>query len=491
LTAETIIVKADKQALAKVLLDYYAAPGNYALSVGQPVLAFRHLDIVISWAQGKANDEDGLQSASLQQAAVFFVQRACLRQENSHYDVLGIEKNFSLDVLRFRYRALISLTHPDKAINGFPADAAVRINQAYDTLRDVDERVRYDATLSEELKGLAVRAKVARPSNYSLDKSDWSVRLQAYLPDFRKMILWGLPVLVVALLAVVLEVSQSPTDLQLVEKKSELKSTTPTYSTLAVTELPKTSADQYADLKEAGGNRMTENISPVPVSQLDGRVNLTAVDKTIATRFVQNSPWPGTTVQNKPQNRIIVAREMVDNAQEVESGITPVAPVAPVALAKLQDVEAAKPLLTAVSVPPVVVSPVNLKVSGSMPVMSESRRLYAQLNEARFSVTQVISVLERPKDAEFMQSKMARQGVSGNLFSLVMPHIRQASTVRVDQLALKERLENNRLVLSGSVALWLGSSASQLLPYKYLVNVEFNDVETGPVMSSFDLKEAK
>jgi hypothetical protein len=133
----------------------------------------------------------------------------------------------------------------------------------------------------------------------------------------------------------------------------------------------------------------------------------------------------------------------------------------------------------------------SLKISRNMTAMSDSRRLYAQLNEARLSATQLISVLERPKDAESMQTKMARQGVAGSLFGLVLPHIKQASEVRVDQLALKERLENNRLVLSGSVALWLGSTASQLMPYKYLVSVEFNDVETGPVMSNFDLREAK
>jgi DnaJ-domain-containing protein 1 len=485
LAAETITVKADKEALAKVLLDYYAAPGNYALSVGQPVLAFRHLDTVIAWAQGKITDENGLQSASLQQSAVFFVQRACLRQENSHYDVLGIEKNFSLDVLRLRYRALISLTHPDKAIDGFPADAAVRINQAYDTLRDADERAKYDATLSEELKGLPARANVARAPNYALDKSDWSVRLQAYLPNFRKLVFFGLPVLVVALVAVVLAVSQSPTDLQLVEKKGELKSTTTSPSTFAATELPKISADQYADLKEAGGYRVSENMLPLPVSLPDGRASLPTTDKTVATKFIENGALPQTALHNKPHNRIIVAREMVDAVQDTDSTMTPVA------LAKMQDIEAAKPLLTPVSVPPVAVNAINLKVSGNMPVMSESRRLYAQLNEARFSVTQSISALERPKDAESMQSKMARQGVSGNLFGLVLPHIKQASTVRVDQLALKERLENNRLVLSGSVALWLGSTPSQLIPYKYLVNVEFNDVESGPVMSSFDLKEAK
>ena len=90
-----------------------------------------------------------------------------------------------------------------------------------------------------------------------------------------------------------------------------------------------------------------------------------------------------------------------------------------------------------------------------------------------------------------MQNKMARQGVSGNLFGLVLPHLRQSTAIRIDQLVLKEKLENNRLVLNGSVALWLGATANQLMPYKYAVNVEIKDLENVPVMSHFDIKEAR
>jgi len=489
LTAETITVNADNQALAKVLLDYHAAPGNYALNVGQPILAFRHLDIVIAWAQGKISDEIGLLSYNLQQVAVFFVQRACLRHENSHYDVLGIEKDFSLDVLRLRYRALISLTHPDKAINGFPADAAVRINKAYDTLRDAEERALYDATFVDDLKGLPVRASVASASNYTFDKSELRSRLQVYFTSFRKTTFFALFVLVIVVATVVIVVGQSPSDSQLVEKKGELKRSSSASSVLAISELPKEPLNMHTGIKEDGRTRrkwMSDSMSSLPASQPDEKVNLNAIDKTAASRFVESRTLPQAASLNKPHNRVVAARERVDDEQDLESAIT-----SPLALAKMQDVEAAKPLPTPVPVTSMAASSMSLKISRNMTAMSDSRRLYAQLNEARLSATQLISVLERPKDAESMQTKMARQGVAGSLFGLVLPHIKQASEVRVDQLALKERLENNRLVLSGSVALWLGSTASQLMPYKYLVSVEFNDVETGPVMSNFDLREAK
>lgn len=477
-----MITSVNKLALAKVLLDYYAAPGNYALNVGQPVLAFRHLDVVIAWAQGKISDEHAFQSDALQQAAVFFVQRACLRLENSHYEVLGIERGFSADALRLRYRALISLTHPDKAISGFPANAAVRINQAYDTLRVADERARYDASLSEELKGLPTRGSGAGSANDTLDKLDLGNRLQAYVPNFRKMVFFALPVLVIALVVVVLAVSQAPTDLQLVEKRSETKFANPLPSTPVVVELPQTAV--ASELSDTGRNQVLENTVSAPWASRTVADNLTPVSvdrRSVSDVNVQYQ----SHIRSKHDDRLSVTREQVNLASDADNTTIPTV------VSKLQDPETVKLTSVQVSAPVGLASPVSLKLSGVMPAIPESKRLYVQLNEARFSVTQLISALERPKDAESLQSKMARQGVSGNLFGLAMPHIRQASTIRVDQLSLKERLENNRLILSGSVALWLGSTANQLMPYKYLVNVEFNDVETGPVMSSFDLKEAK
>lgn len=215
----TIPILRNNHALVKVLIDYHATPGRYALNLGQPVLAFQHLGIVIAWAQGKYSAELSSQNYDLQQIAIFFVQRACLRQEGTHYDLMGLEREFSFDELRLRYRALISLTHPDKNISGLPTDAAVRINKAYDTLRDAGERAHYDSTLSAEPPAMS-RSPEPISSSYFLEKLEINSRLPAYIPNIKKLVFFSIPILTVLFVVAMVATSQNPADLQLVEKSS-------------------------------------------------------------------------------------------------------------------------------------------------------------------------------------------------------------------------------------------------------------------------------
>ena len=488
--ADTVPIAGNNHALAKVLLDYRAMPGSYALNVGQPVLAFQHLGTVIAWAQGKISAEQASQSDDLQQVAIFFVQRACLRQEGTHYDVMGLGREFTLDALRLRYRALISLTHPDKNISGFPANAAVRINKAYDTLRDADERAHYDATLSVEPPPVA-RPAEAHSSSYHLEKLTLGSRLQAYMPNFKSVVFVAIPILAVLLVVAMVATSQNPTDLQLVERgsgssnSSSLSNSSHANASDAVkSEPPKAAASLYAELNESARKGLSNNNMMEPWASKDAAANVNgATNAHINRTFVDNAQRHQFRGRAKEERQPLSAVGAGDFGSDTGSANVLGAPV----FSKTPEIETARAT-------PAVVEPMSqlsLKVSSGIPVISESRRLYSQLNEARFLVTQLISALERPKDAEFMQNKMVRQGVSGNLFGLALPHLRQSAAIRIDQLVLKEKLDNNHLVLNGSVALWLGATANQLMPYKYAVNVEFKDVESGPVMSSFDLKEAR
>lgn len=477
--ADTIPHAESGQALVKVLMDFYAAPGSYAPNLGQPALIFKKLDMVIAWAQGKINAEQASQNAMLQQAAVFFVQRACLRQEGTHYDVMGLGREFSLDALRLRYRALISLTHPDKNISGLPTDAAVRINKAYDTLRDAGERAHYDSTLSVEPPAMS-RSPEPLSSSYYLEKLEINSRLPAYIPNIKKLVFFSIPILTVLFVVAMVATSQNSTDLQLVEISSSSKSSVSKPADSVRSELPQAAASLYADLTESGRKWLSHNNAMKPLASANATSNadVTAnVNKTLAGTAQRDQFRIGAKDELQPM--------AVIGSNDIGSGTSNV-PGVPV-FSKSPELETTKVI-------PAVVEPVNqlrLKMSSGIPVMSESKAHFPQLNEARFLVTQLISALERPKDAEIMQNKMASQGVSGNLFRIALPHLRQSGAIRIDQLVLKEKLENNRLVMNGSVALWLGASANQLLPYKYAVNVEFKNVESGPVMSSFDLKEAR
>lgn len=489
--ADTIPHAESGQALVKVLMDFYAAPGSYAPNLGQPALIFKQSDMVIAWAQGKINAEQASQNAMLQQAAIYFVQRAFLRQEGTHYDVMGLGREFSLDALRLRYRALISLTHPDKNISGLANDAAVRINKAYDTLRDVDKRVHYDSTNSVEPSAMSRQAK-SLSSSYYTDKFELSSHRPAYIPTVNKLVFYSIPILAVLFVVAIVAISQNKTDLQLVEISSSSKSSVSKPADSVRSELPQLAASLYADLTESGRKWLlhNESIEPLASAHANTNLNLTS-NANVSTNANLNVSVNRTLSENA--NRHQFRGKAIDELQPMavfgSSDIgsdTSNVPGVPV-FSKVPDIETARVI-------PALVEPVNqlrLKMPSGIPVMSESTAHFPQLNEARFLVTQLISALERPKDAEIMQNKMTSQGVSGNLFGVALPHLRQSGAIRIDQLVLKEKLENNRLVMNGSVALWLGASANQLLPYKYAVNVEFKNVESGPVMSSFDLKEAR
>lgn len=471
---ETKLLLAEKNALVQALLEYYASPGSYALALGQPVRVFQSLDTVIAWAVGRLADVHNSQDSNLQQAAIFFVQRACFRQENTYYEVMGLGRHFRPDALRVRYRALMSLTHPDKGIVGLPTHAAGRINQAYEVLRDPKMRRDYDLSLQGGL-GNPTKSRSVASLSFPLHQLTLKDRVHAMRAKnsgiFRTM-LFAMPV-VVGGVAVVLVTSQNPSDQLLVAKST------------------------YAEKLELD---IVYIEPPKPIAALSTRPNSSAPKNTNDDRLSQNSlhipsanlnPNLGKTIASAPQ-------ESYPPRPRVEEGITlpkvvatmDVAPRAPSSLPASTNtfpVDEVKPVLATVDSN----TPLNPKPVSTLQAMPEVKRLNSQLNEARLLVTNLIAALERPGDAEAWQARMKQQGVSGNLLGLALPHLRQSAAIKVDQLVLKEQLENNRLRLNGSVALWLGTSVNQLMPYKYAINAEFKDIESGPVMSRFELKESQ
>jgi curved DNA-binding protein CbpA len=63
----------------------------------------------------------------------------------SFYDILGLKQDASADAIRRAFRRQAKALHPDKD-SGTEAEM-VRLNEAYDTLKDPDKREAYDATL--------------------------------------------------------------------------------------------------------------------------------------------------------------------------------------------------------------------------------------------------------------------------------------------------------------------------------------------------------
>lgn len=159
---------ATTSALHAALLDYFGSPGKYQLALRQPALLFGSVREVLQIAAGRGETApptaDG--EPRLQEAAAFFLRAALLYPGADHYAVLGYAPRSEPAGLKERYRLLMRLIHPDfagTATAGWPADAAVRVNLAYEVLSSEAARAEYDAHLSADPSGRAAVSRGTEP----------------------------------------------------------------------------------------------------------------------------------------------------------------------------------------------------------------------------------------------------------------------------------------------------------------------------------------
>ena len=140
-------------AIESTLVDYHHSPGKYPLIRKQPPLLFSSIKEVLQLASGRSPDGDGAAGPSpvVQQAACFFVRSALLYPDADHYALFGLDHSANAAAVKDRYRLMMRLMHPDfsSSVVGahWPADAASRVNQAYEVLSSTVLRRRYDDKL--------------------------------------------------------------------------------------------------------------------------------------------------------------------------------------------------------------------------------------------------------------------------------------------------------------------------------------------------------
>ena len=139
--------------LHEALLDYFSAPGKYQLTLRQPALLFASVREILQIAAGRGASADLPEAAAakLAEAANFFLHAALLYPGADHYAVLGLPPRTAPVELKERYRLLMRLIHPDFTPMGssaWPADAAVRVNRAYEVLSSPVLRKEYDEQLA-------------------------------------------------------------------------------------------------------------------------------------------------------------------------------------------------------------------------------------------------------------------------------------------------------------------------------------------------------
>ena len=141
----------------------------------------------------------------------------------THYERLGIKPNASADEVRFAYRRLARVYHPDAGGDQDSAEMA-ELNSAWRALSDPGRRRMYDASLRN---GDRPTVRPAETQRRNEEKYPVTVRLESDSPHFpvRWMIFAGIVVMVLIVIAgnVVSGGKTSPTARPMIQPGSCLK----------------------------------------------------------------------------------------------------------------------------------------------------------------------------------------------------------------------------------------------------------------------------
>ena len=157
--------------LARLLLDFGSAPGNYLVRLREPRVLFDEFEVIAQWALDRLPESLHDRATDLKAAAVLFIQRACFAPDNTYYQVLGLRHQaYPSDELRARYRTMIRLAHPDMGVKGLPANAASLVNRANAVLSDAAQRRLYDEQLARQAATKVAPSTPLRPNAHMVER---------------------------------------------------------------------------------------------------------------------------------------------------------------------------------------------------------------------------------------------------------------------------------------------------------------------------------
>lgn len=146
-----------RAAIERALLEYHRSPGKHPLILRQPAVLFSSIKEVLQLASGRSPEGDGAGAppSPVRNAACFFIRAAMLYPDADHYALLGVDRAADAAAVKDRYRLMMRLMHPDfaNALSGanWPADAATRVNRAYEVLSSPVQKRAYDGQLNAPL----------------------------------------------------------------------------------------------------------------------------------------------------------------------------------------------------------------------------------------------------------------------------------------------------------------------------------------------------
>jgi hypothetical protein len=469
-----------RSALESALLEYHRSPGKYSLAMRQPEVVFASVHAVLQMAGGRAAGAEtaAAPSHALQQAARFFVRCALLRPDADHYVLLGLDATAEPQAVKERYRLMMRLMHPDfaGAVAGFnwPADAATRVNQAYDVLSSPVRRRAYD-----EKCGVAAPSFIpaSQPAPHSAD-----LRRRASRPpsaDPRKR-LKGLALLFgtvggFAALAMVY-VSTRSEDESLVQRSREIDAMVASAMPTAIPAVRVATAEPPAT---AGAEALPPFPEPSPAPDPMPSAMLPVVS--IAPGVAQTGEPPSRSlapiaeVAQQPVRLPVVPAAIVEAPDaRVAASALPIPAARPTAVPRAEPltIEPAPPVVVAVAPPP----PQTLPRAEPMPAkavavsagvtLAEVHPLLSKLLQQMESGwgDQVLNVLER--DA---RGAPAAQALARSYNAM----LEGGHRVRLSHVQFKAEPREGRLLVTGHLMMVVGEQLPGTPPKPFAMQAEF------------------
>jgi hypothetical protein len=470
--------------MESALLEYHRSPGKFSLAKHQPEVVFSSVHAVLQMASGRAAAAEitTAPSADLQQAACFFIRCALLRPDADHYDLLGLDATAEPVAIKERYRLMMRLLHPDfaGATEGveWPADAATRVNQAYDVLSSTVRRRAYD-----ERHATTVPAFMApQPATHSAD-----LRRRASRPpsaDPRKRLkrlalVFGAAGGIAAVAMVY--VGNTSEDESLVQRSREIDamvaSALPTAMPSARTATPEpaasTAAQALPQLHEPPpapdpiAEAVDSHGSMAPAVAQSAELALKPMPPVVAVATQQSAHLPGPVV-------VPVAPPAAPLAT-VATGTLPAPTAKLIAVPRPEGpaIEPAAPVTVAVVGPPPTLAapmaevvPVKAAPVSAGVTLAEVHPLLSKLLQQMESgwADQVLNVLERDARAAPAAQALAR---SYNAM------LEGGHRVRLSNVQFKAEPREGRLLVTGHLMMVVGEQAPGMLPKPFAMQAEF------------------
>lgn len=478
--------------LAEALKDYWRTPGNYAVRLGQPPELHQAWDTVVQWALGRVPEALQADAGVLAAAAMMFLKRTCFAPDSTLYETLALSPEMCTpERVRARYRVLIRLAHPDVGMTGLPADAARRVNLAYETLSDADKRRAYDDKCREQQgAGAARTVPPVRPAPHGPRKTPplrtnrWDM-IRARHPQLMRQAATVTGVLLLAGGVIGWMVRDT--------RDSRMLIATRLPATAEPAAVVTSSRDAHVNPPPAQTPR-APRAADKDKGDAEGRASTT-----LAAPATPSPAWVPTPTPPAPAAVAAAALPVSVSMPTTPPMPTPAPPPSPVplAVATADPTPAAPPPAQPASTPTAAPPPVPAQATAPVPAPSlppsppppAPATWPVDAAGAQQFLADVVATLSTARTASRTHAYLAESKVKGSLLQPAMAHLDGATRWQVRRTAWNSTTQGGVLRLRGTVS--LEPQGGTAAPMALDVVADFRGTRDGTVLEQLDMKAAE